>query len=345
MKKRVGKIIGISVGSVVGLLLVTILALSCARNPMYKTFLKDADEVVKIPGLDAPYSPQGLAYVPEDDVFLFSGYMTNHTSSRIYINDKENHVGMVTMPDVNGKTFTGHVGGIAKHGNYVYVANDEKIYVLSYEEIKNNAYKETSNQAKLSMSSFSVHNQASFVFANNDGLWVGEFYLKNKYETDSTHRFKTSDGSYNNAWIEHFPFAKNDGTDEEEAKKYGLATLTPKKILTVKQKVQGFAIDDEGRFILSTSWSIYHSYLTTYNAIDKDQKEDRMVTINEKQVPVFDLNTNNQISIIRMMPMSEDLDYYNGMLYINFESACKKYKAFNLYPTYYVMSYPFGKKR
>jgi len=342
--KKIGKIIGISVGSVVGLFLVTILALSCARNPMYKTFLKDAKEEVKIPGLDAPYSPQGLAYVPEDDAFLFTGYMTNHTSSRIYINNKDNHVGMVKMPDVEDKTFTGHVGGIAKYNDYVYVANNKKIYVLSYAEIKENAYKNEKDQTPLHMTSFSVHNQASFVFANEKGLWVGEFYLKNKYDTNPEHHFKTSDGSYNRAWVEHYSFAKNDGSDDQEAKNVGLSSFTPDQIVTVKQKVQGFAIDDDGRFILSTSWSIYHSYLTIYKAIEDQQKEDRFVTIDEKEIPVYDLNSKNQISMMRMMPMSEDLDYYNGNVYVNFESACKKYKAFNLYPTYYVMSYPVNQK-
>lgn len=343
MKKKVGKIIGISLGSVVGLFLVTVLALACARNLMYKNFLKNAKEEVKIPGLDAPYSPQGLAYVPEDDAFLFTGYMTDHTSSRIYINNKENNVGMVKMPNLNDKTFTGHVGGIAKYKDYVYVANNKKIYVLSYQEIKENAYKAEKDQTPLTMTSFSVHNQASFVFANEEGLWVGEFYLKNKYETDESHHFKTSDGSHNNAWVEHYSFMKNDGNDNEDAKAYGLASLTPDQIVTVKQKVQGFAVDEQGRFILSTSWAIFHSYLTVYEAIQESQKEDRFVTIDEKGIPVYDLNSKNQISITRMMPMSEDLDYYNGNVYVNFESACKKYKAFNLYPTYYVMSYSLNK--
>lgn len=347
MKKKKGKvlkIIGGTIGSIVALILVTILVLSCARNPMYKTFLKDAEETVKIPGLQEPYSPQGFDYVPEDDLYFFTGYMTNKTSSRIYVSTSDNQVGMVKMPDYNGKTFLGHVGGIAVHGDYVYVASSKKIFALSYNEVKENCFKKESEQSALSMKAFSVYNQSSFVFTNDQGLYVGEFYLKDKYDTDESHHFKTSDGSTNHAWVEFYPYMKGDGSDEEAATEFGLASLTPSKIYTVKQKVQGFAVDEKGQFILSTSWAIFHSYLTVYKAFDESQKEDRIVTINDKEIPVYDLNSKNQISITRMMPMSEDLDYENGKVYVNFESACKKYKAFNLYPTYYVMAYPLEKK-
>ncbi len=337
--RKILKICFSFIGSVLGILIVAILALLCLKTPIYRTFLNSAQNEVKIPGLSEPYCPQGLDYVEEDNLFIFSGYMTDKTSSRIYLNDYDNKVGMVSIPNYNDKTFTGHVGGIAVHDDYVYLSNSKKIYVLSYSAIKDNCYKPLSEQEELEMTAFSVNSNASFVFSNHESLWVGEFYMSQKYETDPSHHFETSDGSVNCAFVEQYLFAKNDGSDEAEALQYGLHSLTPQRILTLPQKIQGFAIDDEGRIYLSESWSIYHSYLHIYNALSDTQEADRIICINESYIPVFDLNSTNRIKKIRVMPMSEDLDYANGKIYINFESACKKYRLFNIYPTSSVMSY------
>ncbi len=337
--RKILKIVFSILGSILGLLLVFVLVLLCIKTPVYRTFLESSQTEVKIPGLDTSFCPQGLDYVEEDDLFLFSGYMTNKTSSRIYVNDKDNKVGMVQIPDYNGKTFKGHAGGIAVNKDNVYVANNEKVYVLSYSAIKDNCYKPLEEQEALGMTAFSVNNNASFIFANEEGLWVGEFYMADKYETDPSHHVKTNDESVNCAWVEQYLFAKNDGSDEEEALKYGLHSLTPNQILTLPKKVQGFAIDGEGRFYLSESWNIFHSYLHIYTPLEANEAPDRVVTINEKEILMFDLNSNNLIKKIRMMPMSEDLDYANGKIYINFESACKKYRIANVYATKSVMSY------
>lgn len=326
-------------GSILGLLIVFVLVLLAFKNPIYSFFLKAAETEVSIPGLDVKYCPQGLDYVAEDDLFIFSGYMTDKTSSRLYLNDKDSNIGVVKMPDLDNKTFTGHVGGIAVHNDQVYVANDDNVYVLSYSAIKNNCYKPFEKQETLEMKSFPVNTTASFVFSNDKELWVGEFYLSQKYETNPTHHMITSDGTVNCAWVEQYLFAKNDGSDDPEALEFGLHSLTPKKILTLPQKIQGFAIDDDGKFYLSESWSIYHSYLHVYEPLSIDKEPDSTVSINEENIPIYHLDSNNRLKKIRVMPMSEDLDYANGKIYINFESACKKYRMFNVYATKNVISY------
>lgn len=335
--KKLLKWLGRSVLFVVILFLVTILVLSCVRVPMYRTFLNRAENEVLIPGLDAPYCPQGLAYVSKDQTYLFTGYMTDKTASRIYVVNAEEKVGMVTLENLDGTPFLGHVGGVAVHDDSIYIATDQRVYMLPYQKTKQKAYEETTVSIKMDCS-FPVHNEASFVFANEEGLWVGEFYLKGKYETDVSHESTTKDGSTSHAWIECFPFAKNDGTDEEDALPYGLNSLLPSRILAVREKVQGFAIDDKGRFYLSCSYSIKHSYLYQYSAIE-DNDSDRTATISDKSIPVFDLDSTRLLKKTRVMPMSEDLDYANGKIYINFESACKKYRLFNIYSTKHVMSY------
>lgn len=329
-----------SVLSVVILFLVTVLVLCCVRVPMYRTFLNRAETEVLIPGLDAPYCPQGLAYVAKDQTYLFTGYMTDKTASRIYVVNAEEKVGMVTLENIDGTPFLGHAGGIAVHNDSIYIATDQQVYMLPYQEIVQKAYEETTVSIVMDCS-FPVHNEASFVFANEEGLWVGEFYLKGKYETDVSHETTTKDGSISHAWIECFPFAKEDGTDEDTALPYHLHSLLPSHILTIREKVQGFAMDDAGCYYLSCSYSIKHSYLYRYRALEDTEKTapDRTTIISEKNIPVFDLDSTRLLEKTRVMPMSEDLDYADGKIYINFESACKKYRLFNIYPTKHVMSY------
>lgn len=336
--KKVWKWLGKSCVAILGLFLVSILVLSCLKGPIYRSFLDHAKNEVRIPGLDAPYCPQGLAYVAKDQTYIFTGYMTNKTASRIYIVNAEEKVGMVTLENEDNTPFLGHVGGVAMYEDTLYIANDQKIYILSYVEVLQKAYEEVPTSVTMDCY-FTVHNEASFVFANEQGLWVGEFYLKNKYETDPSHQFTTRDGGISHAWIACYPFAKQDGTDAENAIRYHLHSLLPDHILTIREKVQGLAIDEQGRFYLSCSYSIKHSYLYQYQAIDPSENADRITIIEEKDIPVFDLDTSRLLQRTRMMPMSEDMDYAEGKLYINFESACKKYKLFNIYPTKYVMSY------
>lgn len=51
------------------------------------------------------------------------------------------------------------------------------------------------------------------------------------------------------------------------------------------------------------------------------------------------LDKGNLLQDIAVMPMTEDLDYHNGKIYINFESASKKYKLGNIYPSKNVYTY------
>lgn len=334
--KKIGKIAGITLGSIISFAIVVILILSCCRNVMYKDFYQNATEVIKQPGLDTKYVQQGLAYHKEDDTFLFSGYMSDKSNSRIYVVNEEREVGHVLLIKENGKKFTGHVGGISVHNDFVYISNSSKVYVMSYSELIENAYKD--EVQSMSMKSFDVNNDGSFAFANEDGLWVGEFHYSDLYTTDESHHGETVGGDYHAAWLSHYEYATGEN-DDPEAAKFGLKSFIPKKIITIRDKVQGFTISTSGKMIASCSWNIYHSYLYVYSPLDLE-KVDKTVTINEKEVPVYDLDSRYEEKVLRMPPMSEGLAYNDGNVYISFESASAKYRIANMYPVTHLMAYP-----
>ncbi|MEV4422219.1 hypothetical protein AB0L40_19920 [Patulibacter sp. NPDC049589] len=75
-----------------------------------------------IPGYDTNWTPQGLAYWPEHDALVISYYDSSKTpqNSRLAIIDRSTgaRLKIVSLP------FTGHVGGLAAKGKYLWVANE-----------------------------------------------------------------------------------------------------------------------------------------------------------------------------------------------------------------------------
>ena len=67
---------------------------------------------------------------------------------------------------------------------------------------------------------------------------------------------------------------------------------------------------------------------------------DRTVVVDEKEVPLYDLDSRYEEKIVRMPPMCEGLAYNNGEVFISFESASIKYRFVNIYPVTHLMAYP-----
>ena len=61
---------------------------------------------------------------------------------------------------------------------------------------------------------------------------------------------------------------------------------TPIKILSVREKLQGFAIREDGRMAISTSYGLANSHIYFYESV-LDGEADTTVTVNEAEVPVW----------------------------------------------------------
>ena len=87
-----------------------------------------------IPDCSRGFVAQGVAYDGQSGRFLVNGYQKDHSTSPVYIIAPEarrpDKTIWMALPD--GSDYTGHAGGIAVYGDYVYVADGEKHRLLVF---------------------------------------------------------------------------------------------------------------------------------------------------------------------------------------------------------------------
>ena len=106
-------------------------------NYQYKLFNADAEVTVSIPGIKEGFTQQGLTYLEDEDLFVFSGYMLDSSNpSRLYVVSKKsnNDVKYVTL-QVNNRDFYGHCGGVATDGVNMWVASGNRVYRLNVADL------------------------------------------------------------------------------------------------------------------------------------------------------------------------------------------------------------------
>lgn len=302
--RKILKIILIILGSILSLIIIALLGLNILKFAIYSDYYNYSENVCKNPGLNDGYVPQGIAVSDEDDLIITSGYMTDKEASRIYITNSKNEARYVELYK-NGKIFTGHVGGVALSGDTIYLSNSKKIYEINLEDILNSDKVEIGDGVK-------VNNNASFVFADDNYIYTGEFHDGGKYVTE--HEIKNDIDTY---------YAICSVYDKNDLSK-------PLRIYSIPNNAQGFCVTKNGTIVISTSRGLSSSKYYIYNK-DDIKKADYQY----EGVDLYILN--NPTSTISGPAMSEDLSYANDKVYCLTESACNKYIfgkfffAFNIY--------------
>ena len=300
MAKRILKILArVLLGVIAAALALVVLVwggLNVAKFAIYSDYYSAKTNVCINPGLSDGFVCQGLAASEEYGKFFVSGYMKDDSASRLYVTDLENNSYYVSLLKENGKAFTGHAGGVATTGDKIFIASGERIYTIPMESVLN---AKNGDEIKLD-AGIKVNNSASFVFSNEEYLYVGEFHDGGKYVTE--HPYETADGTY-----------------YAIISRYKLDNLeTPDKIYSVRNKVQGACFTPDGKVILSTSYGLSDSVYYVYNEADAT---DSGLTLDG--APLYFLD--NCIKQIKAPAMSEDLDFYDGRVITHFESASDKY--------------------
>lgn len=282
-----------------------------ASYPLYEKYV---NEEFKIPGLNDGFTPQGFDYNDVSESYLISGYMKDESASRIYIVKNED-VKFVTLT-VDGKDFTGHMGGITSYGNCVWISSEKKVYRFDL----NNVIMAKNGDKVNVIDYFETNNGADSILAKDGMLWVGEFYKKGKYDTESSHHILTKSGETNYA----ITFCYEINENEE----YGIKSTTPIKGISTPSQVQGMEILDDGKIVFSTSYSIPSSHLLIYKSILQiEHVED--VLIDGNSIPVYVLSSSDLVCDIKAPSMSEEIVLKDNKLFILYESASKKYKLVN----------------
>lgn len=321
---KIMKGIGLSLAGILALFVVVCFVLSSLKPVIFRDFLSHSRDMIAIPGLQSKYVPQGLAYSDQEKVYLFCGYMTDKDNSRIYVKSDEENTKTVLLQKENGDKYNGHAGGISVSGKQVFISNAGKIFYLSLDALMS----AEEGGAVSFEGSFEVNNRASFTFADDNYLLVGEYYDpgSKSYATEESHHFEVAGGKMQYAICSAY---KIDLSSEN-----GIKEITPSFILSLPAYTQGIALTSSGKIVTSCSHGIAFSSLNIYSAPDFTKPDTAL-----NGVPVFYLDDESKEKKVDMPPMSEDIDYADGKVLVNFESASKKYKEFNLWQSKSVRGY------
>ena len=247
MKKVITWIL-IPIVTLIVLFLLIWVGLLAARFIVYHEYISRGEAVSKIPGLHDGFVPQGLTHV-KDEIYIHSGY--NGKVAELYYVDGTASKHLIPT-DESGKVWEGHGGGVAYAGDFVYMANDEKIIVFSYSDLQR---AKDGEQVKC-IDVMPVDTAASFCFSDGNYLFVGEFYIAEKYEIDLSHAFTTPAGDEHRALVSCYPLTENGA----------IADPYPLYSISIDERVQGFAVCND-TYILSRSWALNSSTLEFYTGL------------------------------------------------------------------------------
>ncbi len=259
---------------------------------------------IEIPGLKDGACPQGITTykanytetVTDDegketevkksqDYFFITSYFKNQPSRIYVVGNVTGEVGYVSLKNADGSDYTGHCGGIATNGYYLWVSSDDKVFVATKDKststnnIATEIIKLAAENGEIQFkNSFGANCNASFLYfydydggatntpSSNDRLYVGEFYRAGKYETNEKHCLTTPNKEtnrafayeYNTSTSTTFGLATGDGYDANGEKVPAI-----KKIFSIPDEIQGFARTSNG-LVLSQSYGLKNSHIYYY---------------------------------------------------------------------------------
>lgn len=267
----------------------------------------------EVPGLNDGFIPQGLCFVENMGMFAISGYMPDDTQgnkqfSRIYFVNPETDENKMFIID----KFTGHAGGIASNGNDIWISSggsvstNGKIYHFTVDMFAGESGSTVNYDGY-----FSVPVKGSVLYCDDEKLWVSEFYNSDNKVNESHHY-----GS-NHAWSCGYDLPIDVDYSAKE-------TLTPDVVLSIPDKVQGMATTEDGKVIFSTSYGRRNNS-KMYVFDNYTEWDSNTVNVFDNDVTIYVAKKKNNVIRFKMPTLMEGLDYYNGKLYIVFESGAQTY--------------------
>lgn len=303
--------------------------------PWNKDFFDKAKEEFAIPGLEDGFVPQGFTKIDGTKNYLICGYMVDGSPSRAYHIDGETGevIKYVTfkMSDTEAD-YVGHAGGIASYANMLWIVGDGYVYYFSTSLLNS-----TENTKSLHFNAYmEVPNGADFVYAQKTKvgenetpiLWIGEFYKEKKYETPEKHHLKTRSGETNMAVAYGYEISATSRMGMVSKYTSNGYVYLPKYALSMPNLVQGMGFSSDGKIVLSTSWSLSDSTLRLYKNVFEESAHST-IKYGLYAIDLWFLDDNALISDTKIPAMSEEIVIYRDIVYILFESKCKKYKYFN----------------
>jgi hypothetical protein len=148
----------------------------------------------------------------------------------------------------------------------------------------------------------------------NDRLWVSEHYEPKDYPLRGEHTVTAGDGTVRHAWMVGY---RVDGE-----------CVVPQCVFAVPDRVQGVAVLNDGRVVLSCS---YGRTNPSEILICKDPTEQVplcWVTMDGQSIPLWCLDEKAVLQRVAAPPMSEGCCVVDDSVYILFESGAYYYREF-----------------
>ena len=295
-------------------------------------YYKASDKEMKIPGLSDNLVPQGFDYIDSEGVYLVGGYQKDGSPSRVYRIDRQSGdtAGYVVLGDKNGNEVAPHAGGLAAHGDYLFVAGDEdaSLYIYNLSDVLSS---DSGTVIKMVDEFHTTYRDdkvnVAFLCFTEDRLIVGEFYRDPNYVTNESHWLTTPAGEENRALAFCYAFS------DDEDSVCGIDTK-PSEILSLPGLVQGMAIYD-GKIWISQSYGTAKSTICCYDITDSAPFKFRGRIYSgradeDEIIPVYALDSSTLVSSFEAPPMAEEIIFVDDKILIMCESASNKYYFGNL---------------
>lgn len=252
---------------------------------------------------------QGLDYLEDEDAFITCGYSaTKGKASMVYYVDKNGKATRTLLKNADGSNYTGHTGGIAHYKEYFYITGDDGCDVFSLADLLDH------KKESVKLGEVKTLLDPAYCNVYEGKFYTGSFYRAGNYETPKWQRMETPNGDKNMAVITVFDI------DDNAADSF---YISPEPIVAYSTAglVQGMTFT-ENEIVLSTSYGLAASHLYFY---DKSSISAGQLTLNGKNVPLYYLDGACLSRTVTAPPMSEEIVYKDGRIYIMTESASNKY--------------------
>lgn len=282
-------------------------------------YYKASERGFLIPDCGRGFVAQGIAYDGQSGRFLVNGYQKDNIASPIYIiapeARKPDKTIRMALPD--GSDYTGHAGGIAVYGDYIYVADggEHRLLVFSRQRI----YEAADGDSVAALGAFDTATSdtdyigPAFVTVEGHRLVTGEFYRNPNYQTPESHKFTTLAGDYQQALAVEYEL--------DEQAQYGINPV-PVKAYTLPDLAQGMCFDD-GKIYVSTSWGTAQSHIYQYE--ESQLQLQGIIALLGTELPLYAMDSAALLVDGVIAPMSEEITIVDGKLYTMCESASNKY--------------------
>lgn len=301
---------------------------------VFSDFYTNSVSLFKIPGVNEGYVPQGFDYDESEQTYLLTGYMSNGKASRVYVVNEAGASRYTELKDAKGGDYTGHTGGIAHFGDYIYITGTKGVDVFSYADVREDKISTTQLGTVL------TYNDPAYCTVYNGYLFVGSFAGHDEIVSEHE-KTTTPSGDVNRSIITVFRL------DAEAT--FGVDPA-PKAVITATDLVQGMCFMGEDRVALSTSWGLEKSNLFIYD-MKLMPKEENFHFKGEfdgqafsfPNIERYHLEKQQIIETIVAPPMAEEVLYMDGKIYVMNESASNKYIFGKFTSGFYAYAYIYRK--